>query len=290
VGAGIWWLASYPKSGNTWLRAIVATLVSGRPSDINAMWFLGVNAGGRFPLDDALGIDSVGLSSEQETNLRPRAYEILGAEAVRPLYCKTHDAYLLTPAGEPMFPTAATRGTVYLVRDPRAVAVSSVHFMAQSIDQTIAVMDHPAAMFGGWTERLSHHLGQILLRWSDHVESWLAAPFPVHLMRYEDLLADPHTAIGGLAAFLGMPFDARTIAATVEATTFSRLQMQERQVGFNEKPRFAAAFFREGTSDGWRRTLTASQAERIVAAHGVVMQRLGYDVSLAPITVERGVA
>jgi len=290
MGAGIWWLSSYPKSGNTWLRAIVATLVAGRPADINAMLFLGVYAGGRFPFDDALGIDSVGLSREQETNFRPRAYEVLAAEAGRPLYCKTHDAYQLTPAGEPLFPASATRGAVYVVRDPRAVAVSSARFAAKPIDEMITVMDDPAATDAGSTTRLSHHLRQILRRWSDHVESWLQAPFPVHLVRYEDLLTGPHVAIGALAQFLGLPHDPATIAMAIEATTFARLQAQERETGFTERPRQAAAFFREGKVDGWRRVLTPEHAARIVAAHGAVMQRLGYDLTLAPFAAERGAA
>ena len=122
--------ASFERSGNTWLRAILATLVSGRAVDINAMAFLGPHAASRSRFDRALGIDSASLSDAQGFNLRPRVYEILAAEAEQPLYCKTHGACLATPAGEPLFPTAATRGAVYVVRDPRAVAVSSVHFMA----------------------------------------------------------------------------------------------------------------------------------------------------------------
>jgi aryl sulfotransferase len=279
MGAGIWWLASYPKSGNTWLRTIIACLLSGRPVDINAIAFVGMNAEGRFPFDDALGIDSVGLSQDQETNLRPRAYEIWAAEADRPLYCKTHDAYHLTPAGEPLFPTAATRGAVYVVRDPRAVVVSAVHFTAQSTETTINAMDNAAAMSSGSTTHLSQHLRQRLLRWSDHVESWLSAPFPVHLLRYEDMLAHPYATVAAVARFLGLPSDPETIALAVESTSFTRLQAQERAAGFVEKPRRAAAFFREGKADGWREGLTPEQAGRIVGSHGTMMRRLGYDVT-----------
>lgn len=288
--SGTWWLASYPKSGNTWLRALLWTLVSGKPPDINRLSLLGGFAGSRSQFDTALGIESVALSRDQEANLRPRAFEVIAAEAQRPLYCNAHDAYHLTPAGEPLFPAAATRGAVYVVRDPRAVAVSMAHYMAQPIDEAIAHMNNPDALSGGSTRRLSSHLRQRLLRWSDHVESWLGAPFPVHVLRYEDMQADPNAALGAVAAFLGLSCDQAAIAAAVEAATFSRLQAHERESGFIEKPRQAAAFFREGRVDGWRQALSPEQAARIVAAHGAVMRRCNYDPLLAPLTADRGAA
>jgi aryl sulfotransferase len=288
--SGTWWLASYPKSGNTWLRAWLWTLISGPHADINRLSMLGGFAGSRSQFDSALGIESTALSGDQEANLRPRAFEAIAAETERPLYCKAHDAYHLTPAGEPLFPTAATRGAIYVVRDPRAVAVSLAHYMAQPIDEAIANMDNPEALSGGSTRRLSNHLRQRLLSWSKHVESWLGAPFPVHVLRYEDMQADPHAAFGAVAAFLGLPSDRAAIAAAVEAATFSRLQAHERESGFIEKPRQAAAFFREGRVDGWRQALSPEQAARIVAAHGAVMRRLGYDPLIAPITADGGAA
>jgi hypothetical protein len=288
--SGIWWLASYPKSGNTWLRAWLWTLISGKHADINSLSLLGGYAGSRSQFDTALGIESVALSRDQEANLRPRAFEVIAADAQRPPYCKTHDAYHLTPAGEPLFPASATRGAIYVVRDPRAVAVSLAHYMAQPIDDAIARMDDPEALSGDSTRRLSNHLRQRLLSWSKHVESWLGAPFPVHVLRYEDMQADPHAALGAVAAFLGLSSDQPAIAAAVEAATFSRLQAHERESGFIEKPRQAAAFFREGRVDGWRQALSPEQAARIVAAHGAVMRRCNYDPLLAPLIADRGAA
>jgi aryl sulfotransferase len=284
--AGIWWLASYPKSGSTWLRAVIASLVSGRAADINALGFLGGNSTYRFGFDDALGIESAALSFDQVTNLRPRVYEAWAAEAERPIYCKTHDAYRATPAGEPLFPASATRGAVYVVRDPRAVVVSFSHHSVRPVDEMIERMESDAA-FGRTRGRLHQQIHEQLYRWSDHAASWLAAPFPVHVLRYEDMHADPAAAFAGLARFLGLPSDPERIAVAVDATVFSRLQAQERAAGFSEKPHKAEAFFREGSVDGWRRVLTPEQAARIVAAHGAVMQRLGYDVSLAPLSEAR---
>jgi hypothetical protein len=281
--AGIWWLASYPKSGNTWLRIALASLLSGRPADINAMPRVSVIAINRTRFDTALGIESADLTFEQETNLRPRAYEIWAADAAQPLYCKTHDAYRRTPAGEPLFPTAVTLGAVCVVRDPRAVAVSFANHLAEPIDKAIARMEDAAAGLSPSGRQLSPPLFQLTGCWRDNVDSWLRAPFPVHLVRYEDMHRDPHATFGAVAAFLGLPSDRERIAAAVDAASFSRLQALERATGFIEKPMQAAAFFREGSIDGWRRTLLPEQAARIVAANEAVMRRLGYDTGLAPL-------
>jgi hypothetical protein len=288
--AGIWWLASYPKAGNTWLRVALATLLSGRPANINAMPLVSTIANNRALFDLALGVESADLTYEQETNLRPRAYEIWAAEAARPLYCKAHDAYRRTPVGEPLFPTAATLGAVYIVRDPRAVAVSFANHLGEPIDETILRMHDPAAATPPAIKRLPRQLRPRLGPWRDHVESWLGAPFPVHLVRYEDMHRDAHATFAAVAEFLGLPSDRDRIATAVEAAAFPRLQAQEQTSGFIEKPIRATAFFREGRVDGWRQALTAEQASRIVAAHGAVMRRCGYDTQLLPLTAERGAA
>jgi aryl sulfotransferase len=286
----IWWLASYPKSGNTWLRAWLWALVSGKAVELEALSRFTGNGASRSQFDRALGIPSAALSYDQECNLRPRAFEVLAAETRPPAFFKVHDAYHPTPEGKALFPQAATAGAVYVVRDPRAVAVSLSHHMAEPLDRSIAFMDDHDAALARSTRLLSDYLRQRLLRWSEHVESWLGAPFAVHLVRYEDMQADPHAACAAVAAFLGLPCDPATIAAAVEATSFSRLQAQERASGFTEKPRHAAAFFREGRADGWRQVLTPQQVARIVAAHGAMMQRCNYDLSLTPRVAGRAAA
>lgn len=287
---GIWWLASYPKSGNTWLRVFIVTLVSGEPADINKMKVLGGIASDRPAFDEALGIAAADLTLEQQTNLRPRAYEIWAAEAERPLYCKAHDGYHPTPAGEPLFPTKATRGAVYVLRDPRAVAVSLAHHTGRTIDAEIERMADTDAGFSSSNDRLEQQLRQHLGTWSDHVESWIAAPFPVHVVRYEDMHADPAATFGAIARFLDLPHEPERIAAAVAATTFARLQEQERASGFIERPRHTAAFFREGRVDGWRTALSKQQAAQIVATHGAVMRQFGYDTAVEPVCREGAAA
>jgi aryl sulfotransferase len=280
----IWWLASYPKSGNTWMRTVLATLLSGKPVDINAMGFLGSIASRRNSFDEALGIASADLSEMQIANLRPRAYEIWSNEASRPLFCKVHDAYGSTPAGEPLFPSSVSLGAIYIVRDPRAIAVSFARHAEMTLDRMVSNMNDPGHMLSASDARLSIQLPQRLGRWSDHIEGWLASPLPVHVLRYEDMISKPRDAFSAAAQFLRLPVTGPMIDIAIEASKFSRLQEQERDRGFREKPRNAGAFFREGTADGWRRVLTPEQAGRVVRDHGAMMARLGYDVALATDT------
>lgn len=276
---GIFWLASYPKSGNTWLRALVAGLLSGEPIDLNKLGLVGGIASERFAFDEALGVAAADLTLEQQTNLRPRAYEVWADEAKHTIYCKAHDAYRLTPAGEPLFSGKATRGAVYVVRDPRAVAVSLSYHTGRTIDAEIARMADPSASFSNSPNRLDEQLQQRLQTWSDHVQSWLAAPFPVHMVRYEDMHADPVATFGAIARFLDLPHDPERVASAVAATSFTLLQEQERTFGFLERPHHLAAFFREGRIDGWRDALTPDQVARIEQVHGPMMLRLGYQLT-----------
>jgi len=146
------WLASYPKSGNTWLRILIANLTAkdGQPADINNLPARGGIASARGPFDHLLLIDSGLLSHDEVDCLRPRVYEELArgaaddeydAAAPQPAvrYVKVHDAYTLTPLGEPLLGGArGAAGAVVMVRDPRDVAPSLASHRNIGIDAAIA--------------------------------------------------------------------------------------------------------------------------------------------------------
>ena len=108
------WLASYPKSGNTWFRMLVANLAAtDRPVDINNLPERGGIASARGPFDHLTLIESGLLTHDEADRLRPRVYEELkrGApddeydapEPPQPVrFVKCHDAYTYTVNGEPM--------------------------------------------------------------------------------------------------------------------------------------------------------------------------------------------
>jgi hypothetical protein len=168
-----------------------------------------------------------------------------------------------------------TRGVLYVVRDPRDVALSLAAFFSIEVDHAIARMGDPACEIG--SRPGSTQCRQRLSTWSGHVTSWLEAPVPRCVVRYEDLLTDPALSLERMAGFLGWPVTPSSIDAAVEATSFDVLRAQERRDGFREGVRQRAIpFFRSGTAGGWRTSLLPAQLARIEQDHGETMRRLGY--------------
>lgn len=274
--SGFFWLASYPKSGNTWLRIFLQSLAAGgKEIDINALG-LSNNVANRACFDRTLDIESSDLTDDEIARARPAQYAIESLEAKAPLFRKVHDAWGLTPTGTPLFPPELTRGAIYIVRDPRDVAVSYAHHMGKTVERTITHMENPSARLAMSTRRIPFQLPQHISSWSGHVESWLDAPVRLHLLKYEDMLARPVASFGKVAHFLGFDVSAATVEAAVNATRFDRLRASEDECGFVERMSDSARFFRRGIAGGWRDTLSDEQVTRIESEHGSMMRRLGY--------------
>lgn len=276
--SGFFWLASYPKSGNTWLRLALLCLKEGRAVDFSVRSDFAPVAAGRAGFDLALGIESSDLTPEEILELRPRFYEVQAENVAEPQFRKVHDAWTLTAAGEPLFPPSVTLGSLCIVRDPRDVAVSFAHHSGDEINKVIRNMGNAHAKLAPQRDRLSDQLPQILGDWSSHVAGWLAAPGarPALLVRYEDMQADAARELRRVADYVGWPVTADAIASAVQNTRFERLRAAEDRQGFRERSPLAARFFRQGRAGGWRSVLTAPQAASIEATHGAMMRRLGY--------------
>lgn len=275
---GFYWLASYPKSGNTWLRlALWSVKNGGAPVDFSVRPKFAPIASARERFDERLGVESSDLTEEEIANLRPHSYLIAAQETDEPMLCKVHDAWSVTAAGLPLFPPTVTLGSVYIVRDPRDVAVSLSHHMSEPLASTVDFMSRPKARLAAQTQELCNQLPQRLTSWSQHVESWLDAPGrPVLLVRYEDMLADTVGELSRVTKYLGWDADERTLERAVAATRFNALRDAEERQGFNETPQGVDRFFRQGQAGGWRKTLPAELAACIERDHGKVMERLGY--------------
>lgn len=284
------WLASYPKSGNTWLRILIANLSSVEaPADINALPEHEFIASARDLFDHVLLIESGLLTADEADNLRPRVYEELArgvlddrkAPTASVHFIKVHDAYTLTPNGEPLLAgRRGAAGAIVMVRDPRDVAPSLAAHNNSSVDEAIAFMGDPSATFSLARSRQLQQFRQKLPRWSGHIASWLEQKdIPIHLVRYEDLLLDPVTSFRRALQFAGCVADDETIRRAVAFSDFAQLRGQEQAKGFRESRTWSGHFFRRGVAGGWRDELSPAQTARIEADHGVMMQRLGYKLS-----------
>lgn len=274
---GFYWIASYPKSGSTWFRIFLESLLSGGGlPDINALRVVQVGAVSRSSFDCIMDIESSELTEDEITNARPRQYEIEAREASAPLFRKVHDAWRYTPSGEPLFPPELTLGAVHLIRDPRDIAVSLAYHLNKTVDFSIERMADPDGFAERSCQRIALQLPQQLLSWSMHAQSWLEAPIPKLLLRYEDMLADPVASFTKAAEFLGIEATGAEIAVATDAVRFDRLQKQEEAVGFVERRPGTERFFRRGIAGGWRDSLSKEQIARIESDHGPMMHKLGY--------------
>jgi hypothetical protein len=271
---GLIWLASYPKSGNTWTRAFLHNFIrQGEDThDINDMTSLTNtdNAPGWYK--DFIDKPLEQWTPEDVAQARPKAHKLIHDTSDGYVFLKSHSA-LVAHAGVPMITMSLTAGGIYIVRNPLDVAVSYSHHMDTSIDEAIALMGKT----GRWLDTHEKGVYQIMGSWSENVASWTGKPNrSLFVMRYEDMLASPLEVFGELVAWLQLPRDPGRLRHAVELSSFERLKQQEDKSGFKEKPATAERFFREGRAGQWQSVLTRNQVRRILTDHRAQMQRFGY--------------
>jgi len=271
------WIASYPKSGNTWVRVFLHNLIrelrgETGAQDINMLhvWT------GRESLDRAftqrLGKPAREASIAEIAAARPLAQADLVASAQRPVLLKTHNA-VANVEGHATINLGVTLAAIYLVRNPLDVAVSYAHHSVQSLDHVIQFMARPRSVSDG----SNRHVYEFMGSWSFHVASWLSViDRPVLILRYEDLLNQPERSFARLARFLRLAPSAAQLRAAIEKSSFAALARQEAERGFIERPKTAERFFRKGEVGQWKQALTKRQAADVVATHGPMMMRFGY--------------
>lgn len=278
IRTGIVWIASYPKSGNTWTRAFLHNLIrilagdGGGAQKINEMneystWDISAETYKEFLDRDPREADRAEIA-----RIRPRVQEKIAEQADGLSFVKTHNA-LMMDRGVATINSSVTSGAIYIVRNPLDVAISFAHHMGRTIDHAIDFMARPGAETAV-SERSVH---EVYGSWSEHVHSWTRKPNrAVHIMRYEDMIADPKATFGKLARHLLMRPAEAQLAEAIELSSFERLQKQEAEGGFKERPKVSKQFFRKGETGQWKTALTQGQIERIIAAHHVQMRRFGY--------------
>lgn len=269
------WIASYPKSGNTWLRAVYSALRSGTEPNINRLE--SPSPALRALFDQALAVRSSDLTPDEVDTLRPRADEVAASLPVEDMFRKIHDALVETPAGELIVSTRSTRAALYILRDPRDIAVSWAHHADVPLGVAVEALCSPEMALASGSKHLDFQVRQRLGTWSQHVRSWTEAPpFPVHVVRYEDCLATPVATFHQAFSFAGIDASVETVARAVDQASFERLKSQERKGGFRESQSSRHLFFRGGSAGSWKQVLAPEMVERLLDEHAEVMARYGY--------------
>ena len=257
------WLASFPKSGNTWVRAFLANyFVGGRkPVSINKLHefttgdvradFYDRAAGGKFSIQ----------SIEDYFALRPKALRLIHDARSGSVFVKTHQINIVQDGIE-LIPAKLTGAAIYILRNPFDVAPSFARHAGTTIDEAIAKMSDPNGHSAS-----PRGLFEIYGSWDAHVTSWTEAKgLPRSVVRYEDLRDDPKAGFTKVLDFLRVKPDPVQLRNALKNTRLDALQQQEKTEGFHEKPNEMSSFFHKGQVGGWRSELNNEQVARLFEA------------------------
>lgn len=268
------WLASYPKSGNTWLRVFFANYLFNRtePFPINDLWKMSHGDGmGRYYAQIA-GRSHEELTEPEVIRLRPKMLQGIAGNGADMNFVKTHNQQVKMD-GINLMPRGLTRSAIYVVRNPLDMVLSYASHYGLTLDDAIEAIAAPYNCSPPHKGSVAQYQG----KWSDHVKTWLKTrDFPVHLMRYEDMKADPEACFADVLKFLKVPVDMDRVRRATEFSSFKTLKTLETADGFNERSGNALAFFRKGAVEEWREKLTQTQIDRIRETQESGMKRVGY--------------
>jgi len=239
-------LVSYPRSGNTWTRFLIANLL--HPDRRVAF----SNIDGLFP--------DLGAVSSRALKRIPR-----------PRFIKSHEYF------DPRYPKV-----IYLARDPRDVAVSHYNFMRKGgfVDDSCPLERWVSEWFvpgSSYDVPWGDHVASWLATRANH-SSFL-------LIRYEDLREDPVAELLRIATFLGAPANPQALAEAVEKSAVKRMRELEKvdheQWRTTKGRRTDIPFVGEAATGGWRQKLPRASASLIESSWGHLMATLGYETGTA---------
>ena len=278
LARNIIWIASYPKSGNTWIRVFLHNLLrelSGDTQgvqDINHLYQHSLRENWVTFFEHTIGAGAAEATEVEIARARPEVHRWLANEKKGPFFVKTH----LRFCHDHQYPTInleATLAAIHVVRNPLDVAISFAHHSAQPIEAAIQQMATPDLRWRPHVQRVYEILGS----WSQNVASWLSLTSrPVYLMRYEDMLANPEQSFAALVRFLRLTPTEEQLKRAVAKSSFAELRDQEAARGFIERPDSSQQFFRAGRAGQWHGVLSGGQIEEISRTHAPMMQRCGY--------------
>ena len=264
------WIASFPKSGNTWARILLAYYFLPKEAglDINSIHKFTLSDMRRDFFERANGRPIENLSFDEWLKLRSKVIPLIARSKPNHHFVKTHCA-LAQVNGVPLIPPSCTAAALYFLRNPFDVAISYARHLTVDIDVAIDRMCAPENTNGS-LQGIREPIG----RWDDHVSTWTqAGGLHLKLFRYEDMLSNTEEQAKELLNFLQIPVDLGKLRWAIRKASFKSLQKQEAELGFRERPRNMERFFVSGRSGTWKSNLTTAQIDRIFQAFQATIER-----------------
>jgi hypothetical protein len=280
------WLASYPKSGNTLVRSLLASYFFSKDGICNFDLIKNIKQFPNIVLFERLGVD---IKNEKEVIKNYiKVQESINQKNIIQ-FLKTH-SYLFNIEGNDFTNINNSLGVIYIVRDPRNVVTSYANFLdispMQATNHLIETSQHGGDQNSkDVATRTKIYTGT----WNGNFNSWKS--FGSHgkylLIKYEDLIADKEESLRKILKFIhklkNIKFEVNEVKLknAIESTNFKTLQNMEKEKGFNESPTNKntgekIAFFNLGPKNDWKKLLDLEIVKKIEKAFKKEMEELGY--------------
>ena len=273
------WIASYPKSGNTWMKLFLKAYLN--PSNTN----FSINPN----LQDSISVETFPIVEKYKDlgikfeNFEEIAKNWINMQSLINLnnktnYLKTHNA-MCTINNYKFTDQENTLGAIYIVRDPRDIAISYSNFLDKNIDDTIAYMLSSMCYEQDIFENKLYKKS-IMGNWGFHYKSWNDFKLKEKIIiRYEDMKNKTNETFYKVLKFLNkindVKIDKKKMQISIKQTTFKNLQRLETVDGFEENPS-KMPFFRKGEVGEWKNNLDKKQSQKIEKAFDKEMKELKY--------------
>ena len=280
------WLTSYPKSGNTWVRSFLVSLLYNKKNETNLE---GLNNIPQYPLrshfnnlldniDDINEVSSKWIISQKRINLDKKNK-----------FLKTHHA--LCKIGKFSFTNYETSlGAIHIVRDPRNIINSILyHYSKKSfLEAKEFMLDETRALgkkFDPNSPSVNQDMFTILTSWKTHYLSWKNFKKNYLLIKYENLVSEPNKEFRKITKYLNdvmhIKIEEDEIDHAIKSNSFENLKKIENRDGFKEAIKDKSSgevkrFFNLGPNNKWEKILDSEIKDEIEKKFNVEMKELGY--------------
>jgi len=275
------WIASYPKSGNTFLRSFLSTYYFSKNGKFDFNLLLNIN---QFPSLKYSNLKSFTFVDAAK-NWIPNQKTFFNKEKL--FFLKTHNS-LEQYFGNKFTTSSETIGAIHIVRDPRNVISSMCNHYSMNYDEIYQKMVDNNTSLSFKTNEGDLSNFSFLGSWSNHYWSWKNNfEFKTLTIRYEDLENNSYDEFYKILTFIeevsgkNNPINIKNLKKSLESTNFSNLKKQEKLHGFKEslsyKTNNKTNFFNLGFKNDWRKNLPKEISEKMTNHFIKELKDLNYE-------------